>query len=331
MKKISKVLAIVLVTSLIAAFASVSVFAAESASISVKTAPERTVYYEGVDTFEGELFCDPTGMVLTVTNSDGTAVDVTAEDALIDMYVEKYVIGENEAIVIYMDEEGNELTTTFKITVEENPVSSVKITKMPAKTEYDMAKDVLTKDNFDIDKIYEQDPETIDATLEQFGMTYDEFKEMYEKSEMKDVILKLIFSEYSEILMVDTTGMEIEVTFKDGTTQTITDESEYVIYNGAEIPVMVGQKSGKVTEGANTLYIDVAGVTADFDVTVKKSAPADDKPDSADKPADTQKPADSNNKNPEIPNTDGGVSLAATAVIALMSGCSLAIIPSKKK
>lgn len=329
MKKISKVLVAVLVMSLIVAFASVSVIAAESASVSVKTAPEKTVYYEGVDTYEGELLCDPTGMVLTVTNPDGTTVDVTAEDALIDMYVENYVIGENDAVVSYMDEEGNELTTTVKVTVKENPVASVKITKMPAKTEYDMDKDVLTKDNFDLDKLYESDPESMDAILEDLGMTYDEFKEMYENSEMKDLMLDILFSEYSEILMVDTTGMEIEVTFKDGTTQTITDESAYVTYNGAEIPVMVGQKSGKITEGANTLYVDVAGVTADFDVTVKKSASAD-KPN-AEKPADAQKPAASNNKNPEIPNTDGGVSLVATAVIALVSGCGIALVPSKKK
>ncbi len=328
MKKISKVLAIVLITALIVAFASVSVIAAEPATVAVKTAPARTVYYEGIDTFEGDLLCDPTGMVLTVTNPDGTTVDVTAEDALIDMYVEKYVIGENDAVVSYMDEEGNELTTTLKVTVEENPVASVKITKMPAKTEYDMDKDVFTKDNFDLDKLYESDPESMDAILADLGMTYDEFKEMYESSEMKEVFLEILFSEYSEILMFDTTGMEIEVTFKNGTTQTLTDESEFVTYNGAEIPVMVGQKSGKIAEGKNTLYVDVAGVTADFDVTVKKSAPAD-KP-APQKPANTQKPA-SDNKNPEIPNTDGGVSLAVAAVIALVSGCGIALVPSKKK
>lgn len=328
MKKISKVLAIVLITALIVALASVSVIAAEPATAAVKTAPARTVYYEGIDTFEGDLLCDPTGMVLTVTNPDGTTVDVTAEDALIDMYVEKYVIGENDAVVSYMDEEGNELTTTLKVTVEENPVASVKITKMPAKTEYDMDKDVFTKDNFDLDKLYESDPESMDAILADLGMTYDEFKEMYESSEMKEVFLEILFSEYSEILMFDTTGMEIEVTFKDGTTQTLTDESEFVTYNGVEIPVMVGQKSGKIAEGKNTLYVDVAGVTADFDVTVKKSASAD-KP-APQKPANTQKPA-SDNKNPEIPNTDGGVSLAVTAVIALVSGCGIALVSSKKK
>lgn len=327
MKKISKVLAIVLVTALIVAFASVSVIAAESASIAIKTPPTKTVYYEGVDTLAGELYCDPTGMVLTVTNPDGTTVDVTAEDALIDMYVENYVIGENEAVVSYLDEEGNELTTTLKVTVKENPVASVKITKMPTKTEYDMDKDVLTKDNFDLDKIYELEPEAIDETLEQLGMTYDELKELYEDPELQVLLLELYFSEYNQILMVDTTGMEIEVTFKDGTTQTLTDESSYVTYNDVEIPVIVGQRSGEVTEGKNTLYIDVAGVTADFDVTVKKSAPAAP----TEKPAPSKKPAATNNKNPEIPNTDGGVSLAAAAVIALVSGCGIALVPSKKK
>ncbi|MBR5203019.1 MAG: hypothetical protein IKW45_07115, partial [Clostridia bacterium] len=37
------------------------------------------------------------------------------------------------------------------------------------------------------------------------------------------------------------------------------------------------------------------------------------------------------NKNPVIPNTDGGVSVVATAVIALASGFGIALIPSKKE
>lgn len=324
MKKILKLLSAVLVTALIAAVVSVSVIAAEPASVSVKTAPTRTVYYEGVDTYEDMLFCDPAGMVITVTNSDGTTFDVSADDGEIFMDVEKYVLGENEATVYYYTENEDELTTTVTITVEENPVASVKITKMPDKTEYDMDNDVLTKDNFSFDKLYELDPETFDAMLEEFGMTYEDIKEASNNDAIMKLVKEIIFSEYDAILLVDTTGMEIEVTFKDGTTQTLTDEQEYAVYNGAEIPVMVGQPQA-IKEGVNTLYVDVAGVQADFDVTVKKNAEAPAV--TPEKP--TAKP--DNPKNPEIPNTDGGVSLAAAAVIAVASGFGIALVPSKKK
>lgn len=327
MKKILKLLSAVLVTALIAAAVSVSVIAAGPASISVKTAPTRTVYYEGVDTYEDMLFCDPSGMVITVANPNGTTFDVSADDGEIFMDIEEYVLGKNEATVYYWTEDGDELTTTVTITVEESPVAGVKITKMPDKTEYDMDKDVLTKDNFSFDKLYELDPETFDEMLAEFDMTYEDIKEAANNDAIMRLVKQIIFSEYDAILLVDTTGMEIEVAFKDGTTQILTDEQEYVVYNGAEIPVMVGQPN-TIEEGVNTLYIDVAGVQANFDVTVKKNGVSSENPSVApEKPA--AKP--DNSKNPEIPNTDGGVSLAAAAVIAVASGFGIALVPSKKK
>lgn len=323
MKKISKILSALLVTALILAVVSVSVIAAEPA-ISIKTAPAKTVYYEGIDTFEGMLMCDPTGAVITVTDADGKTVDVSADDGEIYMDIEKYAIGENTATLYYFVDEETILEAPVTITVKENPVASVTITKMPAKTEYDMDKDVLTPDNFDLDKIYALDPETFDAILAELDMTYEELKEAYSDPEMMKIFKELMFSEYKNILLVDTTGMEIEVTFKDGTKQTLTDEQEYVTFNGTEIPVMVDQPA-EIKEGKNTLTVSVAGVTAPFDVTVKKAAPAPEKP--IEKP--DNKPTDS--KNPEIPNTDGGVSLAFAGVLAIVSGCGIALVPSKKK
>ena len=177
MRKILKMLSAVLVTAIVAAVISVSVIAAEPASISVKTAPTRTVYYEGVDTFDGMLICDPSGMVITVTNTDGTTFDVSADEyELIFMEVENYVLGENTATITYVDEKNSELTTTVTITVEESPVADVKITQMPDKTEYDMNKDVLTRENFSFDKLYSVIPEEFDAIMEESGITYEELK-----------------------------------------------------------------------------------------------------------------------------------------------------------
>lgn len=326
MKKISKVISAVLITALIATVISVSVIAAEPASITVKTAPARTVYYEGVDIFDGMLFCDPTGLVVTVTNADGTTFDVSADDGMLFMDIEEYVLGENTATVYYLAEDGEtELTTTLPITVKESPVADIKITKMPDKTVYDMDKDVLTPENFSFDRLYETDPESFDAILGEMGLTYEELKEVYDDPEMGAAIKEIMFEEYKNILLIDTTGMEIEVEFKDGTSQTLTDEQSTVIYDGVEIPVLVDQPA-EIKEGVNTLYITVADVQTSFDVTVKKSAQTA----TPEKPiAKPDKPVD--NKNPEIPNTDGGVSLAAVAVISLVSGLGIALVPSKKK
>lgn len=326
MKKISKLLSVMLAVALIAAVASVAVFAADPTpvSISVKTAPTKTVYYEGIDTFEDILMCDPSGAVITVTNSDGTTVDVSADDCEIYMDIEEYVLGENTATLYYFIDDENTLEAPVAITVKENPVASVKVTKMPTKTEYDMDKDVLTPDNIDLDKIYALDPETFDTILEEFGMTFEDLKEVYNDPAMMEIFKELMFSEYKSILLIDTTGMEIEVAFKDGTTQTLTDEQEYATFNGTEIPVIVDQPA-EIKEGKNTLTVSVAGITAPFDVTVKKAAPVPEKP--IEKP--DNKPSDS--KNPEIPNTDGGVSLALAGVLALVSGLGIALVPSKKK
>lgn len=323
MKKFSKILSIVLAAALIAAVVAVSVFAADPA-ITVKTAPARTVYYEGIDTYDGILYCDPAGMVITLTKADGTTVDLSADKDEIYLDVESYVLGENTATVYYFDENGNELTTTYPITVKENPVSSVKVTKMPNKTEYDMDKDVFSPDNFDLDKVYATAPEYFDSIFAELGITFEQFKEECKNNpEMMDAMKEAMFADYKNILMVDTTGMEIEVAFKDGTTQTLNDEQEYLTYDGVQVPVLVDQPT-EIKEGKNTLTVSVAGVKAPFDVTVKKAASV-----APDKPVEPSKPDDV--RNPEIPNTDGGVSLALAGVIALVSGFGTALVSSKKK
>lgn len=323
MKKFSKILSIVLAAALIAAVVAVSVFAADPA-ITVKTAPARTVYYEGIDTYDGILYCDHAGMVITLTKADGTTVDLSADKNEIYLDVESYVLGENTATVYYFDENGNELTTTYPITVKENPVASVKVTKMPNKTEYDMDKDVFSPDNFDLDKVYATAPEYFDSIFAELGITFEQFKEECKNNpEMMDVMKEAMFADYKNILMVDTTGMEIEVTNKDGTTQTLNDEQEYLTYDGVQVPVLVDQPT-EIKEGKNTLTVSVAGVKAPFDVTVKKAASV-----APDKPVEPSNPDDV--RNPEIPNTDGGVSLALAGVIALVSGCGIALVPSKKK
>ena len=340
MKKFTKAISTLLVVALVVAMATVSAFAAEAESITVVSGPTKTVYYEGLDSYENEIWCDATGMVLEVTFDDGSKETITVDEySYVDMYVVDYVIGENEAIVEFYgtDDYDTYLETTYTVTVEESPVASVEITKMPTKTEYDMEEDVLTRDNFNLDYLYESDPETMDEMLNDMGMTFEDLKAFYEENpDLYEMILDLTFSDFDTILNLDTEGMEILVTFKDGTTKTVTSDEDYITYNGEEYPFYVEQVD-EVTEGENTFIVNVMGAETEFVVNVVSANDNDNNNDTNNdtnnENNDTTKPeTDKNdNKNPVIPNTDGGVSVVASAVIALASGFGIALIPSKKE
>ncbi len=344
MKKFTKAISTLLVVALVVAMATVSAFAAEAESITVVSGPDKTVYYEGLDSYENEIWCDATGMVLEVTFDDGSTELITVDEySYVDMYVVDYVIGENEAIVEFYgtDDYDTYLETTYTVTVEESPVESVEITKMPTKTEYNIDTDVVTRENFTLDYLYETDPETMDEMLNDMGMTFEEMKAFYEENpEYYEMILDIVFADYDELLLVDTEGMEILVTFKDGTTQTVTSDEDYITYNGEEYPIYVEQVNPDVTEGDNAFVVSVMGAEAEFTVDVV-SANNDNNDnnndntnnDTNDKNNNTTKPDTDkdDNKNPVIPNTDGGVSVVASAVLALASGFGIALIPSKKE
>lgn len=338
MKKFTKAISTLLVVALVVAMATVSAFAAEAESITVISGPDKTVYYEGLDSYENEIWCDATGMVLEVTFDDGTTETITVDEySYVDMYVVDYVIGENEAIVEFYgtDDYDTYLETTYTVTVEESPVDSVEVTKMPTKTEYDMEEDVLTRDNFTLDYLYESDPETIDEMLSEMGMTFEDLKAFYEENpDLYEMILDLTFSDFDTILNLDTEGMEILVTFKDGTTQTVTSDEDYITYNGEEYPIYVEQVD-EVTEGENTFVVSVMGAEAEFVVNVvsaDNNNNNDTNNNTNNENNNTKPDTDKNdNKNPVIPNTDGGVSVVASAVIALASGFGIALIPSKKE
>lgn len=340
MKKFTKAISTLLVVALVVAMATVSAFAAEAESITVLSGPDKTVYYEGLDSYENEIWCDATGMVLEVTFDDGSKETITVDEySYVDMHVVDYVIGENEATVEFYgtDDYDTYLETTYTVTVKESPVESVEVTKMPTKTEYDMEEDVLTRDNFTLDYLYETDPETMDEMLNDMGMTFEEMKAFYEENpEYYEMILDIVFSDFDTILNLDTEGMEILVTFKDGTTKTVTSDEDYITYNGEEYPIYVEQVD-EVTEGENTFIVNVMGAETEFVVNVVSANDNDNNNDTNNdtnnENNDTTKPeTDKNdNKNPVIPNTDGGVSVVASAVIALASGFGIALIPSKKE
>ena len=340
MKKFTKIMSVMLVAALIFAVASISTLAATPESISVTTMPNRTVYYVGVDDVDGDILCDPEGLVLTVTNDDSTTKTVTADDDYwIDITVYDYVIGENEAEVVCYDyETDTELKTTMTVTVEENPVESIEILSMPTKTEYDMEKDVLTRENFTWDKLNAYMPELFDEILPELGMTFEEFKAEYENDdEAIDYFTSILFEHYDSVLLIDTTGMEIRVNYKNGTSETLTDNDAYNTYGGAQFPIYLEQANSAVTEGANTFVISVMGVEKEFSVNVVNSGSGSGTGSGTGAGTGTGTGSGtgtgtgSGSGIPGIPNTDAGVSVAALAAIALMSGCGMALIPSKKE
>lgn len=340
MKKFTKIMSVMLVAALIFAVASISTLAATPESISVTTPPDRTVYYVGVDDVDNDIWCDAEGIVLTVTNDDDTTKTVTSddEDAWIDITVYDYVIGDNEAEVVYYDNETDtELTTTMTVTVKECPVESIDILSMPTKTEYDMEKDVLTKENFTWDKLYAYMPEVFDEMLPELGMTFEEFKAEFENdTEAIDYFTSILFELYDSVLLIDTTGMEIRVNYKDGTNETLTDDDAYNTYGGVQFPIYLIQKETAVTEGENVFVLDVMGFEKEFSVNVTSAGSGSGSGSGTGTGSGSGTGTGTGSGSgstgiPGIPNTDAGVSAAALAVIALMSGCGIALIPSKKE
>lgn len=332
MKRMQKALAVLLTAALLFAVGAVCAFAAdgyvEPESVTVKQMPNRTVYYDGGDNYGSTIYGDPTGMVLTVTYTDGSTRDVEPgndnEENLVLIYVENYVIGENTATVNYCDRMGVEgIFTTIPVTVKENPVESIEITKMPIKTEYDMDKDVLTRDNFTLERYREVAPEDFEAILDACGVTYEEFVTYYGEEYLKN----MIFADRDALLPVKSEGMEIRVTFKDGSYAVVTDEYDGIEYDGGVYPITLEQKSNTVTEGENTFAVVFMDNRAEFKVNVKKAAVNGDNGGNV----TTDKPAVKDDvKNPDIPKTGMTAGVTAAAVL-MLSGTAGSVLLLRRK
>lgn len=328
MKKMQKVLAVVLAAALLLSVSVMLAFAAEPeiTDVAIKTAPNRTVYYEGADTYQGNnMVCEMEGLVFTVSYDDGTSEDVVAtyDNTYFSLPNGKYVLGENTPVVhFYGDSRDSyiDVRPTFTITVKENPVASIEVIKMPTKTVYDIDKDVITEENFSFERLREVAPEEFEAILDLYGMTYEEFVANVSEEEIKDGL----FDKNEELLMIDTTGMEIRVTFKDGTSVDVTDEYDAIEYEGHAFGIRLEQESNEVTEGENTFAVVFMGKYAEFNVNVKKAAAGGGNvmPD---------KPAEKDDvKNPDIPKTGVAASLSAAAALMLAGTAGSALLVRRR-
>lgn len=356
-RKITKAVGVVLVMSLLIAMMSLVSFAANMTGIEI-VEPPRTVYYEGVDFIDGELYYDDddlAGMVVKIIYDDGSSRLVTteSEDALLFLSVRQDLkLGENTLYVecmddLYEENMGLAAETALNITIEENPVESIEILKMPTRTEFYMDTDVVTRENFSPERFYAFDAEQCEEFLMYiFGMEYADYLEYIktypeEKENFRVMFNEAFFGEDEAYILTDGAGCELKVTYKDGTTEIIESDDDFSTYGGVQFPVLIGQTEGKVVEGTNEMYFSVMGVRKTFNVTVKKTAPTEKPTVPEEKPTEpttkptepATKPADpkpANPKNPVIPNTSG-TSAAAAAVLALVSGCGIALVVSKKE
>lgn len=322
MKRMQKALTLVLAAALLLSLSAVFAFAAEPTitGVEVKTVPTRTVYYEGGDTFGDTLVCDVEGLVFTVSYDDGTSKDVAANDGNAAVVVVGYALGENAAMATYIENDATYTAeTAVTVTVKENPVESVVITKMPTQTEYTMD-DVLTADNFSFARLREVAPDELAAILDMYGMTYDEFVANVDEAEFKDIL----FAEDDAILPVKSEGMEIRVTFKDGSYADVTDEYDGIEYDGYAYPITIEQKSNTVAEGENTFAVVFMGKSAEFKVNVKKAAENGGSV-TPDKPADQD-----DVKNPDIPKTGVAASLSAAAALMLAGTAGSALLVRRR-
>ncbi|MGN0555573.1 MAG: LPXTG cell wall anchor domain-containing protein [Candidatus Fimenecus sp.] len=341
MKRMQKTFAVLLTAALLLTVFAVCASASGAAitSISVVTPPARTVYYVGADDDGTDILCDPSRMVLEVTDEFGNSWEESADslvawgqfewgdpDALLTFKVHNYALGENPATVAYYDMFMDEyVTTEVTVTVQENPIQSVEILKMPTKTEYDLEKDVLTRENCTLEQLYAIDPEGIDEMLADLGLTYEEFIEWGMEEDLKNII----FAEQDALLLVDPTGMEIRVTYTDGTTEVLTDEDDYITHLGYPHPIYLEQKANTVTEGKNTMQITVLGNSAEFEVNVTKAGSANLGNTNAGGTQNTTEKDDI--KNPDIPKTGMTAGITAAAVLMLSGTAGSALLLRRKE
>lgn len=315
-RKLTKTIGVLLVVAMLTAIMSVMSLAAAPAEIKVVKMPDRTVLFEDYDTVGTDAYCEPEGMILEVKNDDGSTdeVECTFENTLIR--VQNYKLGENEAVVTYGDSE-----TVITVTVEETPVKSVEITKMPAKTEYDWDKDVISRDS-SFDDFLEMFPGLFEEILEEEDMTVEELKAFYAANPKAwDEIVNGFLEADEGFFIPDFTGMEIKVTYKDGTSEVLGYEDDFSTYGGYKFPVMVdAEDAGFVKVGENRYFVYVMGVETPFTITIKKAAPVT---------PEVPNPPKDDIKNPVIPNTDG--TSLAFAAIALMASFGTALVVSKKE
>lgn len=344
-RKLTKVLSVLLVVAMLAAVMSLMSTAAGMTGAKLVKEPDRTIYYEGYDIRNGRLYGDPKGAVMEIFYDDGTSRRVTADETWMHIALyHDYTLGENAARIevaddLYPDENDALVAEdSLTVTVKENPVASVEVTKLPIKNEYYFDDDVILKKDFTLDKLAEKDPNFVNSFFTGGDGTLDDVKAYYKENPREyEALIANIYAKGDAFVVPNLYGMELKITYKDGTSEVLGEDDDYNHYDGFEFPVsVVGAENGNTVIGANKYYVMVMGNAAPFEMTVKAgsaSAKPEEKPTEPAQPTEPtqpQKPEDP--KAPEIPNpnTDGS-SVAAAAVIAVMSACGLALIPSKKE
>ena len=202
----------------------------EIKSIEITSNPDKTEYIEGQKV-------DTTGMVVMATYSDNTTSEIS--DYEIDLK-DELKTSDEKVIVTYGGK-----STEFDITVKENTVTKVEITKQPTKTEY------IEGQNFEATGMIVKatyldgtEKEITDYTIEngnelgkdvtEVEIKFGKFSAFVPVTVSENILVSIevttppIKTEYIEGQTFDKTGMVVKATYLDGTENTITD---YTINN----------------------------------------------------------------------------------------------------
>ena len=202
----------------------------EIKSIEITSNPDKTEYIEGQKV-------DTTGMVVMATYSDNTTSEIS--DYEIDLK-DELKTSDEKVIVTYGGK-----STEFDITVKENTVTKVEITKQPTKTEY------IEGQNFEATGMIVKatyldgtEKEITDYTIEngnelgkdvtEVEVKFGKFSAFVPVTVSENILVSIevttppIKTEYIEGQTFDKTGMVVKATYLDGTENTITD---YTINN----------------------------------------------------------------------------------------------------
>ena len=197
----------------------------EVKSIDITKQPTKTEYIEGQK-------IDTTGMIVTATYSDNTTSEIS--DYEIDLKDELEI--SNEKVIVTYGEKSAE----FAITVKENTVTKVEITKQPTKTEY------IEGQNFEATGMIVKatyldgtEKEITDYTIEngnelgkdvtEVEIKFGKFSAFVPVTVSENILVSIevttppIKTEYIEGQTFDKTGMVVKATYLDGTENTITD------------------------------------------------------------------------------------------------------------
>ena len=240
----------------------------EVSKIKVKTMPTKTSYYQ-------KQTLNTSGGVITATYNDGTSEDISMNDSSVKITgFNSSIVGEQDVTVTYKGK-----STSFKVTIMENDVSSISIKTNPSKVNYyvgdslSLARGVIT--------VHYADGSTKNISMSNSAVTVSGFNS--ETAGTKTITVKyanktttftvqvnavvlstVVIDKYPSKLDYETgqdldlTGGKIKLIYNNGTVQTLDMSDSQITVSGYD----------KTSAGLQEISLSIMGMIVTFDVIV---------------------------------------------------------------